>query len=49
MLMDRRTPKMDSLETARKIRELVIITPIMALTASVLVGAKDDMLAIRYE
>jgi len=45
IFMDHRMPEMDGIETTGKIRELGIETPIIALTASVIVGAKEMMLA----
>ena len=45
IFMDHRMPEMDGIETTGKIRELGIDTPIIALTASVIIGAKEMMLA----
>ena len=44
VFMDHRMPEMDGTETTRKIRELGITVPIIALTASAVVGAREMML-----
>ena|GEM_PF-860460 len=44
IFMDHRMPEMDGIETAKRIREAGVITPIIALTASVVVGAREMML-----
>ena len=45
VLMDYRMPEMDGIETTRRIRELGITTPIIALTASAAVGAREKMIS----
>ena len=44
IFMDHRMPEMSGAETTEKIRQLGIDTPIIALTASAVVGAKERML-----
>jgi signal transduction histidine kinase/CheY-like chemotaxis protein/HPt (histidine-containing phosphotransfer) domain-containing protein len=44
VFMDHRMPEMSGVETAKLIREIGITVPIIALTASAVIGAKDMML-----
>ena len=44
VFMDHRMPEMDGAETTRRIRELGITVPIIALTASAVIGAREKML-----
>jgi len=44
VFMDLRMPEMSGFDTAEKIREMGIATPIIALTASAVVGVKDSIL-----
>jgi len=44
IFMDYRMPEMDGIETTARIRALGITTPIVALTASAAVGAREKML-----
>jgi len=43
VFMDHRMPEMDGTETTRRIREAGITTPIIALTASVVIESKETM------
>jgi CheY-like chemotaxis protein len=44
IFMDYRMPEMDGIEATKNIHELGIATPIIALTASAVVGAREKML-----
>ena len=44
VFMDHRMPGMSGIEATKAIRELGIITPVIALTASAVVGARENML-----
>jgi CheY-like chemotaxis protein/HPt (histidine-containing phosphotransfer) domain-containing protein len=45
VFMDHRMPEMDGVETTQRIRGLGITVPIIALTASAIIGAREMMLA----
>lgn len=49
VLLDHLMPEMDGIETLRKMREMGIIVPVIALTANAIVGAKETYIQAGFQ